>query len=152
MAQTTTQTSAVDCLIEYAPDGATWVDLSGSTNKVDIGPQDRNVGAAFTFDGDGAVLTYGKRQPVDITFTIIYSETATTEGFEVLRARHETVDGAAVYFRWAPIGTGTGKNEYNTGSAKLKSFQYPPVDANSGDPIITTFTVTAALLTMVAST
>ena len=152
MAQTTTQLSSVDCMIEYSSDNSTYIDLSGSTNKVDVGPQDRNVGAAFTFDGDGAVLTYGKRQPVDINVTIIYTETASTEGFEVLRARHETADGAAVYFRWAPIGTGTGKNEYNTGLAKLKSFQYPPVDASSGDPILVTFTITASNLTMVAST
>lgn len=152
MAQTTTQLSGVDCMIEYSPDGSTYIDISGSTNKVDVGPQDRNVGAQFTFDGDGAVLTYGKRQPIDITVTAIYTETATTEAFEVLRARHETADGAAVYFRWAPIGTGTGKNEYNTGLAKLASFQYPPVDAGSGDPIVVTFTIRTGNLTMVAST
>ena len=152
MAHTTTQQSAVDCVIEYSPDNVTYVDLSGTTNKVDLSAQDRAVGSAFTFDGDGAVLTYGKRQPIDITFTIIYTETATTEAFEVLRARHETDNGAAVYMRWAVIGTGTGKNEYNTGLAKLKSFQYPPVAADSGDPILTTFTVTASNLTMIAST
>jgi hypothetical protein len=152
MAQTTAQVPNVDCMIEYSPDNSAWVDLSGTTNKIDIGPQDRAVGSAFTFDGDGAVLTYGKRQPIDITFTIIYTETATTEAFEVLRARHETTDGAVVYFRWAPIGTGTGKNEYNTGIARLKSFQYPPVDAGTGDPILTSFTVTASNLTMIAST
>ncbi|MFA6204341.1 MAG: hypothetical protein WC710_14280 [Gallionella sp.] len=152
MAQTTTQVSGVDVMIEYSSDGTTYIDISGTTNKVDVGPQDRAVGSAFTFDGDGALLTYGKRQPIDITFTIIYTETATTEAFEVLRARHETTDGAVVYLRWAPIGTGTGKNEYNTGAAKLKLFQYPPVDAGSGDPILTTFTVTASNLTMVAST
>jgi hypothetical protein len=152
MAQTTTQLSAVDCGIEYSSDNSTWVDISGSTNKVDVSPQDRNVGAQFTFDGDGAVLTYGKRQPLDVTVTIIYTETASTEGFELLRARHETENGAAVYLRWAPIQTGTGHNEYNTGSAKLASFQYPPVDAASGDPIITTFTIRTPNLTMIAST
>jgi hypothetical protein len=98
------------------------------------------------------VLTYGKRQPLDITVTAIYTETASTEAFEVLRARHETADGAAVYFRWAPQGTGTGKDEFNTGLCKLKSFQYPPVDAASGDPILVQFTFTTANLTMVAST
>lgn len=152
MAQTTTQLSAVDALIEYSSDNSTWVDISGSTNKLDIGPQDRAVGFAFTFDGDGAVLTNGKRQPIDITVTAIYTETASTEAFEVLRARHETENGAVVYLRWAPIGTGTGKNEYNTGAGKLKSFQYPPVDAASGDPILVTFTITASNLTMIAST
>jgi hypothetical protein len=151
MAQTTAQKSSVDCRIEYSPDNSTWVDLSGTMNKVDIGPQDRAVGNAFSADGDASVLTYGKLQPVDVTFTIIYTETASTEGFQVLRVRHETENGAACYFRWAII-TGANQNEYQTGLSKLKSFQYPSVDAGSGDPILTTFTATCAKITTGTST
>lgn len=153
MAQTTTQISAVDAKIEVSANGSAWTDVSGSTNKVDIGPQDRAVGFAFTFDGDGAVLTNGKRQPVDVTVTAIYTETASTEAFEVVRALHETENGADVYVRWTPISeTATaGHGIYSTGKGKLKSFQYPPVDAASGDPIMVTFTVTAATITRTVS-
>ena len=153
MAQTTTQTSAVDMKVEVSTDGSAWVDISGSANKVDIGPQDRAVGSAFTFDGDGAVLTYGKRQPVDVTVTAIYTETASTEAFEVVRAYHETTDGDTMYLRWTPIGevATAGHSIYSTGAAKLKSFQYPGGDAGSGDPILFTFTVIAANITRTAS-
>ena len=153
MAQTTTQLSAVDCVIEYSPDNVTYVDLSGTTNKVDLSAQDRAVGSAFTFDGDGAVLTYGKRQPLDVTVTIIYTETASTEAFEVVRALHETENGANIYLRWTPISetAPAGHGIYSTGAGKLKSFQYPNVDAGSGDPILFTFTVTASIITRTVS-
>jgi hypothetical protein len=153
MAQTTTQTSAVDCKIEVSAAGSAWTDISGSTNKVDLSPQDRNVGAQFTFDGDGALLTYGKRQPIDVTVTVIYTETATTEAFEFVRALHETENGANLYLRWTPISeqVTAGHGVYSTGAGKIASFQYPPVDAASGDPIVTTFTVRAANITRTAS-
>jgi hypothetical protein len=153
MAQTTAQVSAVDAKVEVSAAGSVWTDISGSTNKVDIGPQDRAVGSQFTFDGDGAVLTYGKRQPVDVTVTAIYTETASTEAFEFMRALHETTDGATCYLRWAPIGeTVVGaRSEFSTGKGYIKSFQYPPVDAASGDPIVFSFTMTAGIITRTAS-
>ncbi|MFA6204342.1 MAG: hypothetical protein WC710_14285 [Gallionella sp.] len=153
MAQTTAQVSAVDAKIEVSAAGSVWTDISGSANKVDLGAQDRAVGSAFTFDGDGALLTYGKRQPLDVTVTVIYTETATTEGFEFVRALHETVDGATMYLRWTPIGEVAvgGRSQFSTGKGYIKSFQYPPVAADSGDPILTTFTVTAANIVRTAS-
>jgi hypothetical protein len=72
MAQTTTQVSAVDAKVEVSANGSAWTDISGTANKIDLSAQDRNVGAAFTFEGDGAVLTYGKRQPIDVTVTALY--------------------------------------------------------------------------------
>ena len=153
MAQTTAQISAVDAKIEVSAAGSVWTDISGTANKVDISPQDRNVGSQFTFDGDGAVLTYGKRQPVDVTVTALYTETATTEAFEFVRALFETVDGANMYLRWTPIGEVAvgGRSVFSTGAGKIASFQYPNVDAASGDPILFTFTVRAGLITRTAS-
>lgn len=147
MAQTTAQLSAVDAKVEVSTNGSTWVDISGSANKVDAGTQERSVGQAFTFDGDGALLTYGKRQPIEVAVTCIYTETASTEAFEVVRALFETENGAAIYLRWQPVGTGTGKAIYSTGSAKLKSFQYPPIEAESADPVLFEFVVVASTIT-----
>jgi hypothetical protein len=153
MAQTTVQVSSVDAKVEIGVNGSAWTDVSGSANKVDIGPQDRAVGNAFTFDGDASVLTYGKLQPIDVTLTVIYTETDTTEAFEVLRGYHETENGQTVYLRWTPLSetVTAGHNIYSTGSARLKSFQYPSVDAASGDPIICTATFTAAKITVTVS-
>jgi hypothetical protein len=153
MAQTTAQVSAVDAKVEVSAAGSVWTDISGSANKVDVGPQDRAVGSAFTFDGDGAVLSYGKRQPLDVTVTAIYTETASTEAFEFVRALHETVDGATMYLRWTPIGevATAGHSQFSTGKGYIKSFQYPPVDAASGDPIMISFTVTASNIVRTAS-
>jgi len=153
MAQTTTQVSAVDAKVEVSANGSAWTDISGTANKIDLSAQDRAVGSAFTFDGDGAVLTYGKRQPLDVTVTAVYTETASTEAFEIVRALHETENGANIYLRWTPISeTSTaGHNIFSTGAGKLKSFQYPNVDAGSGDPILFTFTVTASVITRTAS-
>jgi hypothetical protein len=153
MAQTTAQVPNAFAKVEVSTNGSAWTDISGSANKVDIGPQDRAVGSAFTFDGDGAVLTSGKRQPVDVTVTAIYTETA-GEAYETVRAWHETTDGATVYVRWTPLDETAvaGHGVYSTGAGKLKSFPYPPVDSGSGDPIIVSFTVTAALITRTTST
>jgi hypothetical protein len=153
MAQTTAQVSSVDAKVEVSAAGSVWTDISGTANKVDIGPQDRAVGSAFTFDGDGALLTYGKRQPVDVTVTAIYTETA-GEAAETVRALHETVDGATMYLRWTPIGEVAvgGRSQFSTGKSYIKSFQYPPVAADSGDPIMITFTVTASNIVRTAST
>jgi hypothetical protein len=142
--------SGIASKIEISTNGSTWVDISGATNMVDVPEQSRMSGAAYTFDGDGAVLARGKREPIDLTVTIIYTEVDSTEPFEVVRGLHETDDGADIYLRWSPDGGGTGDNQYSTGASNLSGFQYPPVNSASGDPIVTTFTVTAALITTAA--
>jgi len=146
MTQLTAAISAVDQKVEVSTNGSSWTDISGAASIVTIEPQERGVGSAFTFDGDGALLTYGKKQPVSITVTLVYSE-GTGDAFEFVRAVHETVDGGAFYLRISPQGGAAGEAQYSTGSCKLASFQYPSGDASSADPIMTTFSCIASAIT-----
>ena len=64
-----------------------------------------------------------------------------------MRAEFEADDGDALYVRWSPAGGSGGDAQYDTGAGEIVSFQYPPADAASGDPIMTSFTVKTASLT-----
>lgn len=140
MTQMTNAMSAVDALIEISTNGSVWTDISGFTNKLDVTPQSRASGEAYTFDGDTAIITHGKRQPVDITVNVLYSE-GSANPFETVRAIHETTNGGTIYVRWSPGGGDSGDFRYTTPACKVTSFQAPQVDAGSPAPIPCVFVV-----------
>jgi hypothetical protein len=146
MTQTTNEMSGAAAQVEISTNGSVWTDISGHEQSVQLPPQTRASGVRYTHDGDTAVITFGKREPVEITVNILYTEEA-TDGFEVLRAQHETAGGGAVYLRWSPAGGSGGDFQYATGATKLSQFQYPPVDAEDAQPIAVSFAVMAASIT-----
>lgn len=138
MAQTTGAMSCVNATIEVSTDGAVWTDISGSTNKIEPGGGNRLTGESYTFDGDGSIVTSGKRETTDINIAVIYSETA-AEGFEYVRSAFENV--TLLYIRYSPAGGGVGTAMYSADPGYVIEFQYPAIEASEGGPIMCEFVV-----------
>lgn len=148
MAQTTEAVANACAKVEIstAADCAGLVDISGSTQSVSVPGQSRMSGESYTFDGDYAIIRTGKREPLEITFNIVYTD-ENTEAFEIARGIFETIDcDSEVCVVWSPAGGGVGDQEF-TASGYLINFQYPPVDASSGDPVMCDFVIKAAKVT-----
>ena len=79
MAQTSTAMNTVNGVIHISANGSTWTDISGSTNKVEAPMQEAETGEAATLDGNYMIGTAGKFKPLDISVTILYTETATAK-------------------------------------------------------------------------
>lgn len=138
--QTTGAISAVDAELEVSADGSTWVDISGSANKVEVPEQKRATGVAYTFTGDVGIVTPGKREPVEATISGLYTE-QNAELFETIRPWFQS--GSRVYFRYSPKGIGatgrtvfTASNDGSTaGGVIISALKYPDLDAGSADPV-----------------
>lgn len=135
--------------IRSATTGA-FTDVSGSGNAVTINPQNRASGETYTFDGDTAIITYGKREPIDVVVRIVYTEGAP---YSTLKTAHETAGGGNMQVQWIPKGIGAvGNYTYTTGLAKITSFGYPSGDAGSADPLMVEFTVRTESITQATYT
>ncbi len=134
MAQTTSGISFVDAQVEYSTDGVAFTDISGFANTVEPSGGERASGELYTVDGDTGIVTFGKRAPVDIVYTCVFTEGA-TDPFERFRGYHQTADGAQVVLRWSPAGgAGTGQIAF-TGTGKLTDAPWLGGDAASADPL-----------------
>lgn len=155
MAQTTSGMSSVNGIVEYTLNGgvsATMVVISGAANSVTVSGGNRINGEAFTASGDAPLLTSGKREPYEVTFRGIYTETTgTPEFYEALHTVYAS--GAGVGLRWSPTAYSTSGNKrfWTTDTAGayiqpcvITSWNFPSVDFSSGDPITVEFTVRAA--------
>lgn len=144
MAQTTGAMSSRAAVLELSTNGSVWTDHSGLATNVEDTTQTRISGEAYTFDGDTAIIKAGKREPAEIKVSVVYTEGA-AEATEVVRAAFE---GATdLYLRWAPKGATTGNFRYTTSAGIVIEYNYPPIEAESGDPILTEFTLRAASVT-----
>lgn len=146
MAQTSGAISGTISKIEISTDLTVWRDISGTLTSVQNTEQTRNSGEAYTMDGDTAIITNGKRTPMELTFNLVYSESA-TEAFEVSRAAFENAStGQPIYIRWVPAGTSVGtvsmfRTPITGSPARLTSVMYPAVDASAGGPVMGAFKV-----------
>lgn len=136
MPQTTGQTSWRNAVIEYSTDSITWVDISGVGNKVGHGGGDRAIGEAYTGASDTAILTLGKREPLQLEIDIVYSE-ATADQYANLENCY--LNGTALKLRWAPKGSATGNFRYTSDTGYLGTFTPPVGEYGSGDPILISF-------------
>lgn len=151
MAQSTGAFGANDFDVEISTNGTVWTNISGSSTKVSGLEQERMTGEAYTADGDVAVITSGKRQPIEPTVDTLYTETS-GEAFETIRPLYEA--GTKVYVRISPKGIGTaGAFVYTTGNASgaaapvpITKFQYFEADAGTGDPAMGSFSFKAPCL------
>jgi len=138
MTQTTGQLSMACGQIEVSTDGITYTDISGSSQSITGLNQARMSGEGYTQDGDTGVVTYGKREPMTPTMTVIYTEDD-TEAWELARAEFEAACGDPLYHRWSPGGGDVGDQRYYTPAAGIISFDYPSLDAADGSPIKCTY-------------
>jgi hypothetical protein len=156
MPQTSTAMNTVNAVVELSPDGATWTNVSGTTNKVDVAPQTVDSGMAATLEGQFKIVTSGKTNPVDITVTILYTETA-GEAAALLEAQRASIT-PAIYFRYTPGGY-NGNYRYksanstgNTVAARITEFPTVSVDAGAGGPQMMTFKLQTTQLVREAAT
>lgn len=103
MTQTVGAMNTVNGTIHLSADGVTWLDVSGSGNKLDAPPQVANVGDAASLDGKYLISTEGKLSPITITVTGFYTE-LTNEIYDFLRTQNALV-GRPLWVRWSPRGT-----------------------------------------------
>ena len=143
MAQTTVATSFKDCKIETSTNGTTWTNISGFSSSVDLDGGDRQTSEAYTFDGDTAIITKGKREPIEVTVAIIYSEGVSDPQASVVSAYEAGTD---LYVRWSPLGGTTGQKQY-TAKGTVTSNPYPKGEADGGDPLMTEFTLVTPFIT-----
>ena len=140
MAQTTYGVPLPCGYIGISADCVTYVDISGYAQSVTPSEQTRITGEAYTFSGDTAIFEAGPRQPVSVAVSIVYTEDD-AGAFDRLEAIFDAVDcPAEMCLRWMPRGDTAGYQEY-TITGHLTGFQYPPMDAAAGGPIVCTFTV-----------
>lgn len=131
MAQTTAAFSSRNTVVEVAPDGATWVNISGVANTVSPGDGTRMTGTAHTFEGDGPIIVAGKLEAQESNLKIIYTEDGV--GYEVLRGYFVSTN-STTYLRVAPGGAVTGGYRHTSGKGVMTKFPYfPDLDASSGD-------------------
>ena len=152
MAQTTTQVTQSCGKVEInvnaaCPVTGSWTDISGETTSVGGTEQSRMVGDAYTLEGDTALTGAGKREPLDLTFVIIYTETD-AEAYEQVRLIFESTGcGALLCVRYSPRGGDAGEEQLTTARGVLTSFTYPALDASAGGVIPGGFTLHTPYLT-----
>lgn len=148
MAQTTNQVSIACGQLEISTDGSAWTDISGEAQSISQPEQTRMTGEAYTLDGDYALPGGGKRQPMEITATIIYTE-VDAEAYQVTRNRFELTSscGENFWIRYSPAGGSAGDERITSGPGYLISFLYPNMDASAGGVITCGFTVKVGYVT-----
>jgi hypothetical protein len=149
MAQTTgAYTGAASTVSIYV--SAAYVDISGSSQSIDVTTATVVTGEAYTFDGNFALTTVGKYEPVEVKVNILYTETA-AEAFQSVRALFE--GRTATQLKWLPGGAASGSDQYETKTiGYITALDYPPIDSTSAGPIMVSFTVRAPGILYTANT
>jgi len=155
MPQTTTAINTVDAVIEVSVNGTTWTNISGSTNKIEPSPQTADSGNAASLEGQYKIVRAGKFNPVDITVTILFTETA-AEAYAILHGQKE-VAGRPLYLRYAPGGYNgeyrwyTGDSNGNKAAGRITEFPYPSANSEDAGPHLVVFKLQATTLTREAN-
>jgi hypothetical protein len=98
------------------------------------------VAEEYTFDGDYALVEPGKIEPLDLVIRIVFTNVA-TEAYRIARdAFKDDPCNEKICVRWIPSGT-VGGDGFQTNYAPITNFEWPPVDAATAGPVMTSFTV-----------
>jgi hypothetical protein len=133
MAQTTGGMSANAMYVGLSTDNATWVDVSGYANAVQVSGGERQTGEAFTFDGNTPIVKYGKLGFLTVTITGVYTESASYL-YGMSKTAYEA--GSALYARWSPGGGDSGDYGYTTSVGTVVNPVYPMGSAETPDPLL----------------
>ena len=142
MAQTTGAMTGAMGKVEVSTDKATWYDISGSSQSIDAVEMSRVNGSTHTFDGDYALVTFGKQPATEITVNVLYTEVA---GEAFLRAVSALKNKTALHVRWqaADAAATTYYRFVTMGTSGVGTVSLPGNDATSGEPLVVSFTVIA---------
>lgn len=131
MTCTTDWVSPKELEIYWSSDDNTYTSLCGEFASIDNPEQSRISGEAYAFCCDTAYTSIGPREPIDVTFEIVYTEVA-TEAFTVLEPYFTS--GSTVYLKWYPKGSTSG-SEY-AADGYLTNWVYPGAAADDTTPIM----------------
>lgn len=148
MAQTTSARSMRNVKLEFIT-GATWNDISGVANAVNVSGGDRITGEAFTADGDRPIVLFGKLNPIDVEGKIVFSDNS-IEAWSLLEPLY--VAGTNLRLRWAIGGNATGNYRFVTDSCNITAFGYPGGEVQDGAPILVDLSVKTGQVTWAAIT
>jgi len=140
MAQTTNAVAMSCARVRISTDSLAWTNISGETNAVNPGDATRMSGETYTFDGIFGIVKGGKIEPVEVEFTIVYTEPHSGAYMTALAIFESVGCGATMYARWSPAGGNVGDEEYEVGNSLIKYF-YPAVSAGEAGPIVGSFTI-----------
>lgn len=142
MAQTENAISAVGGKVEVSTNNSDWTDISGYANQVSFSGYDRQTGETFTFDGDEAIVGFGKLNPTEVEVRAVYTNGA-TDPFATVWGQHQTAGGGDLYVRWSPEGGDTTGEDIFTSKSPSKCTVILPPDgeAGPGDPVLFAFKV-----------
>lgn len=147
MAQTTGGTSFRNVALEYSVGATLWTDISGALNAIDVSGGDRKSGEAYTAVGETPIVTFGKKEPIELTAKVVYTEVTTEAYLLALTAKNA---GTEWYLRWAPKGTATGNYRYTTGVGQVTSCTEPAGDVGNGEPVLVSWKFRCAAITPAA--
>lgn len=136
--------SPKDMYVAVSTDGSSFTDISGNSSNVEPDGGDRKSGEFYTFDTDYAGLTRGKREPIDLKVSILYTEGG-SDAWTVVNTAYE--NNTALYLRWSPKGNTTGNLRFTTGAGIVTSMIYPQGEAESPDAIMAEFTLKVPFVT-----
>jgi hypothetical protein len=122
-----------NALIEYSEDGETWTEISQVLASVDPSGGDRRTGEVSVFGADSDVIGTGARQPVEITFRLIFENSATGT-WQVIQDAYE--DNSDIYFRWFPGGGNEGDVGMQSNAGRIVRPPHPAQgDASNAAPL-----------------
>lgn len=140
MAQTTGAMNSLNADVDVSANGTAWTDVGGSLNSFTPDAQQRGIGQRKTIDGPMPIVVSGRKEIVNVSMNGVFT-TVTAEAFKVLEAINDSTDGT-IYVRYFPEGRASGNTMYRSGKGILSSFQHPPIEADSNDPLAFSAVVT----------
>jgi hypothetical protein len=135
--------------VEISTNGTTWSAVSNATVKMDDVELSRPSGEAYVGgSSDYATITIGKREPVEITLTFLYSEAANSAANAVFDAFQSATPRLGV--RWAPRGLVSGARAYatsndgtTTGLGVITGLTLSALDPSEAEPYVVMVSVRA---------
>lgn len=130
-----------NCEVEFSTNGTTWTAVNAEATAVEVGDASRMTSDVYAFDADTALVLSGKREPVDVTLRLLYTD---ADPFDTLLS--EFVNANTLYIRWSPNGDNSGNKQY-TASGPITTITFPQGEASSADPVAVSVTIRAAEIT-----
>lgn len=144
--QTTSAINFTDAAVWVSINGGAYAEICGEANSISVSGGDRDVGEFKTYCGDTPIVLPGKRNKLQVTLRIAYTEGA-SDPFAVSLSAYEN-KGTHYQLRWIPRGNSTGNFRYTTDANSFISSQpYPMGAADNADIAALELTIEAAYIT-----
>lgn len=148
MPQTTGAFFGGNFAIEVSTNGTAWTRIDGSVSGIEDVEQARMHGEAYTGDGQYAVVTAGKYEPLVITVNALYTETA-SEAFDLIRGYWAASPPTPIFVRFLPLGVGatnravftTSLNGTTAAAVPIVNFVFFTLAADDANPTACSFQV-----------